>query len=82
MADWTITSNEALPSNAKTKYSFVTTTLSANLREPVDRSQNNKNAKYPCLACSADGCTDEKVTHHPTKIVITGTPSLFMTGKS
>ena len=67
MADWTIASNEALPSNIKSKYSFVTTTLSTSSHMPADRTFAKNNSKFPCLACGANGCTDENETHHPTK---------------
>ena len=67
MADWTIASNDALPASAKTKYSFVTTTLSTSSRDSVERPVVKKNSVYPCIACSADGCTDEAATHHSTK---------------
>ena len=67
MADWTIASNDALPASAKTKYSFVTTTLSTSLHDSSERSIAKKNTFFPCLACSADGCTDEEATHHSMK---------------
>ena len=61
MADWTITSNEALPTNARTKYSFVSSTLSTSSQENSKPGLSNKDSRFPCLACSADGCTDEQV---------------------